>query len=120
MTATKEPGRWKKEAHAAEAVLGTVRGLKGARDWGCVWRPMLMSGASPVVGEATEPWGRLGPNGVASPWVEAGVAERSHDSSRMRSDVRGGRGRLSDVGRRTDWREGVGTLRTASGARWET
>ena len=97
VTTTKESSKWWKKAKATTSrkrCWERSGDLKGARDWGlCLASDARGSYAVPVArgGRDLKMSHRRPPkaevNGM-NRWVEHGVAERSHASSRMRSDVR--------------------------------
>merc|ERR1719240_706739 len=94
VTTTKESSKWWKKAKATTSrkrCWERSGDLKGARDWGLCLASDAR-GSYAVVGcrgGDLKLWRppKAEQSGI-NRWVEAGVAERSHDSSRMRSDVR--------------------------------
>ena len=94
VTTTKESSKWWKKAKATTSrkrCWERSGDLKGARDWGlCLASDARGSYAvAGCRGGDLKLWRppKAEQSGI-NRWVEAGVAERSHDSSRMRSDVR--------------------------------
>jgi WD40 repeat protein len=94
VTTTKESSKWWKKAKATTSrkrCWERSGDLKGARDWGlCLASDARGSYAvAGCRGGDLKLWRppKAEQSGI-NRWVEAGVAERSHASSRMRSDVR--------------------------------
>ena len=135
VTATKQASKWWKKAKATTSrkrCWEKSGELKGSRDWGlCLASDARGSYAvAGCRGGDLKLWRppKAEQSGI-NRWVEAGVAERSHDSSRMRSDVRAV---AVDDNSDTDWcrlwDRWYGLVRKVHGtrvvykarARWET